>query len=69
MIMLLILIYLAIMAVEVPVLLREGRRKELLVFTLVFLPGIYMSLAQYFHWFLPNPLAGVIARSAVWLNW
>lgn len=67
MLLLLFAIYLVIIALEVPVLLREHRRRELLVFTLLFLPGVYLSLAQYFGWYLPNPLAGVIALTSHWV--
>ncbi|NLO20570.1 MAG: hypothetical protein GX119_01030 [Syntrophomonadaceae bacterium] len=66
MLLLLIVIYLAIIALEVPILLREGRRKELLVFAFLLLPGVCLTLAQYFGWYVPNPLAGVIALTAGW---
>jgi hypothetical protein len=67
MLLLLIIIYLAIIDLEVPILMREGRGKELLVFTLFFLPGVYLSLAQYFGWSIPNPLSGLISLTSQWV--
>lgn len=67
MLLLLLVIYLTVIALEVPILLREGRRKELLVFAFLFLPGVYLSLAQYFGWSVPNPLAGLIVLFSHWI--
>ena len=59
MLILLIAIYLIIILVDVPPLLREGRHKELLVFLVVLALGIVYSLGQYYQWLLPNPVHGI----------
>ena len=67
MLLLLIIIYLAIIALEVPILMREGRGKELLVFTLFFYPGYIYLWPQYFGWSIPNPLSGLISLTSQWV--
>ncbi|MDD2511382.1 MAG: hypothetical protein PHG94_09700 [Syntrophomonas sp.] len=57
MIWLLIAIYLAIIYIEVPGLLREKMYRELGLFTVVLVLGIYLSLSQFYDWLLFNPFA------------
>ncbi len=64
MLLLLIAIYIIILAMELPALLKNGWRREVLVFSLVFVVGVYLSLAQYFHWPLVNPLQSIIHGSS-----
>lgn len=64
MIWLLIFLYILIIGLEVPTLLRNKMYRELVVFTVVFALGIYLSLAQYYDWYLPNPFQSWISRVA-----
>ncbi len=68
MILTLILVYLVILILEVPSLIRNTWRKELLVFSLVFIFGIYLTLAQYFQWPLVNPLQAMIDNASRWTS-
>jgi hypothetical protein len=55
MILILIVIYLLIMAIEVPGLLGKRQYKELTAFMIVFVIGLYMGLAFFLHWPLSAP--------------
>lgn len=52
----LIAIYLLILLIEIPSLVKRHLYKELMVFGAFFLTGVYMSLAFFYQW----PLAGPI---------
>lgn len=56
MVVLLLLIYLLIIAWEVPGLLREKMYRELVFFSVILVLGIYLSLSQFYGWPLINPL-------------
>ncbi len=60
MVALLLLIYLIIIAWEVPDLLQEKMYRELGLFTAVLILGIYLSLSQFYDWPLYNPLSSWI---------
>ncbi len=68
MILTLILVYLVIIILEVPSMIRNGWRKELLIFSLVFILGIYLTLAQYYQWPLVNPLQAMIDNASRWTS-
>lgn len=53
----LILIYILIILLEVPSLIKKQMKRELCVFSLLFLVALYMGLAQFYGWPLPNPFA------------
>jgi hypothetical protein len=55
MLWLLIALYLTIIIQEVPSLVENQMYKELGIFGLVFIIGVYMTLAQLYEWPLPNP--------------
>lgn len=55
MLAILIAIYLLIILLELPALVKNQMKKELIAFTLIFSLGVYMSLAQFFGWWLVNP--------------
>lgn len=60
MIAILILIYILIILLEVPSLLKKQMKRELCIFSLVFAIALYMGLAQFYGWPLPNPFASWI---------
>lgn len=68
-ILLLVLIYLAIIVMEIPAMLIKGWHRELLVFTVLFLGGVYLSLAQLYDWPLYNPLESLIAAADRLYTW
>lgn len=51
-----ILIYALIILIELPGLLKNRLYREVKVFVVLFLAGVFLSLAQFYHWPLPNPL-------------
>lgn len=55
MIWILVVIYILIIAVEVPSLFKRRMYPELGAFAMVFVIGLYMSLAFYYEW----PLTGL----------
>jgi len=55
MIWLYIAIYVTIILLEVPALLKGQRYRDLGAFLAVFIIGLYMSLAFYYHWPLQAP--------------
>lgn len=58
--LLLIAIYIIIILLEVPDLMRQGWHRELIVFFVIFIAGIFLSLAQFYNWPLYNPLERII---------
>lgn len=61
MLWLLLLINLTILMLELPALLKNQRRTELAVFTVLFVIGLYFSLAFYFNWPLKEPFNAITA--------
>ncbi len=66
MILILILVYMVIIIIEVPALVKNNWHRELMIFSLLFILGVYLSLAQYYQWPLPHPLQGIIHNVAQW---
>jgi hypothetical protein len=64
----LLALYSAIVYVEVPSLVKNRMYKELGVFGLVFIIGVYMTLAQLYEWPLPNPFGPWIQMLAYLAN-
>ncbi len=62
MIVYLALIYILMVLLEVPSLLKKQMMRELWVFSLVFLIALYIGLAQFYGWPLPNPFAPWISH-------
>lgn len=60
MIWILIAIYILILALELPGLVKTPRRLELWVFSGYFLIGLYMSLAFYYNWPLAEPFEALV---------
>jgi hypothetical protein len=63
--MLLILAFLAFIlvgSIELPGLIKNRLYRELSVFTVLFLLGVYMTLAQLYGWPLIDPLADLYPR-------
>jgi len=48
-------IYAVILGVELPALIKNRLYKEIVVFMVFLLVGIYMSLSQFYGWNLYNP--------------
>lgn len=59
MIFLLISIFLIIILIDVPPLVKQKMYKELAAFTVLFLIGVIYSLGQFYGWDLPNPARGL----------
>ncbi len=55
MLWILIALYLTIIFLEVPSLVKNHLHKEIVVFGVLFIMGAYMTLAQLYEWPLPNP--------------
>ena len=68
MLLVLIVVYIVIIIMEVPALIKNGWRRELLIFSLVFVLGVYLSLAQYYRWPLANPLQSMIQSASQWID-
>lgn len=51
----LLIIYLLILIIELPSLIRNRWYKEMAVFTVLFLLGLYMGMVQFYHWPFYNP--------------
>jgi hypothetical protein len=64
MLWLLILLYILVIALEVPALLKKRMFKELAVFSVFLILAVYLSMAQLYNWYLPNPFQGWIAKIA-----
>lgn len=55
-IIILIAIFLLIIFLELPRLLKENLYKEVVVFSVVLTVGIFMSLANFYNWPIYNPI-------------
>jgi hypothetical protein len=66
MLALLITIWLIIIMIELPLLVKKSLYREVLLFTVLFAAGLYMSLAQFYDWPLYNPLEPLIVLLAPW---
>lgn len=64
MIFILIGILIFILVLEIPRLLRKCYFREIAVFLFFFIIGAYMSLAQFYGWYLFNPLQPLISLLA-----
>ncbi|MEQ8176526.1 MAG: hypothetical protein ABRQ26_15855 [Syntrophomonadaceae bacterium] len=60
MIWILIAIYVVILGLELPALLKRKTRLELWTFTAYFIIGLYMSLAFYYNWPLIEPFQALV---------
>jgi len=56
----LIAVYVTILGLELPSLLKRKTRLELWTFTAYFLIGLYMSLAFYYNWPLIGPFQALV---------
>lgn len=61
MIWILLIIYLLIILIEVPALLKKQLYAELKAFMIVFIVGLYMGLALFYQWPLTEPFAALTA--------
>lgn len=61
---LLIGLYVFVIVLEVPGLIKNRMLKELAVFSVFFALAVYLSLAQLYHWYLPNPFQSWIEQNA-----
>ena len=52
---LLVIIYLLILAIELPPLVKNRWYKEIGVFAVLFLCALYMGMVQFYHWPMYNP--------------
>lgn len=48
-------VFLVIILLQVPPLVKKGLWKELLVYSVILTLGILYSIGQVYHWPLPNP--------------
>lgn len=60
MIWILVVIYVMILVLELPALMKKKSRLELWTFSGYFLVGVYMSLAFYFSWPLLEPFQALV---------
>lgn len=60
MIWILIVIYILILIIEVPGLLRNPQHKELTVFMVLFIIGLYMGVAFFYQWPLVAPFEALM---------
>jgi len=60
MIWILITIYVMILGLELPALLKKKSRREFWAFAVYFLMGLYMSLAFYYSWPLIEPFQALV---------
>ncbi|ADI01080.1 MAG TPA: hypothetical protein GXX39_09645 [Syntrophothermus lipocalidus] len=56
MLALLILLFLVIILIDVPPLLRDKMYRELAVFSVLMAIAVLYSLGQFYNWPLPNPV-------------
>lgn len=61
MIIILIVILITILLLEIPRLFMKSYFKEIAVFLFFYMIGVYMSLAQFYGWYLYNPLQPLIS--------
>jgi predicted membrane channel-forming protein YqfA (hemolysin III family) len=59
MIVLLVLVFVIIILVDVPPLIKQRMWRELAAFSVFFIIGVVYSLGQFYHWPLPNPVKGL----------
>jgi hypothetical protein len=64
MIIILIVVLTAIFLLEIPRLFNKSYFREIAVFLFFYIIGVYMSLAQFYGWYLYNPLQPLIALLA-----
>lgn len=62
MLAILILIFIVIVAMEVPNLVRQHHYRGLLVFAVFYVVGVYLGLAQYYGWIIYNPFAIILGK-------
>ncbi|MGE5421901.1 MAG: hypothetical protein ACM3QW_01435 [Ignavibacteriales bacterium] len=60
MLFLLIAIFIAILLIDVPPLIKQKMYKELAAFSVLFVIGVVYSLGQFYGWALPNPAKGLM---------
>lgn len=60
MLAILILLFILILVLEVPALLRSKEYKSVVVFFFFYILGVYMGLAQFYGWPIYNPLTSLI---------
>lgn len=51
-----------VLFIELPGLLKNRLYKEIQVFGILFMLGMYLTLAQLYHWPIPNPLQDLYPR-------
>lgn len=64
MISILISIYIIILLLELPTLIKKRWYKEIAVFSVIFLLGVYLGMVQFYHWPFYNPMKVLISLLA-----
>ncbi|HOB12220.1 MAG TPA: hypothetical protein PLM20_04320 [Syntrophomonadaceae bacterium] len=54
--------FVLVVCIELPGLLKNRLYKEIQVFGILFLLGMYLTLAQLYQWPIPNPLQDLYPR-------
>ncbi len=62
MLAILILIFVVIVALEVPALIKQRQYRGLVVFMSFYLLGVYLGLAQYYGWAIYNPFTIILNK-------
>lgn len=62
MLFILIAIYMLMLAIELPALIKNRWYREMAVFGVLFLCGLYMGMVQFFHWPFFNPWDYLLPR-------
>lgn len=53
-------IYALILVFELPALIKNHWHKEIVVFSVFFIFGVYMGMVQFYHWPFYNPLSDLL---------
>lgn len=55
MVLLLMVVFILILVIELPALIKKHWYQEIAVFTVLFLIGVYLGMVQFYHWPFYNP--------------
>ncbi len=56
------ILFLALLALDLPSLLQAGFNKELLIYSLLWVLAFYLVMVQVYHWPFLNPLLDIARR-------